>query len=365
MVYKAINEKRKVLVVRKVARTLKDSVFQMTLDVLSKWKILAYCNVNKSTFTIELPNGSQFLFKGLDEVEKLKSIVGITDVVIEEASEITQEDFQQLDLRLRSVAPHNQMYLMTNPTSKANWIYRYFFENGTPQDTFILHTTYEDNKFLPPDYIKSLKEMINTNPTWYKIYALGEFVSLGKLIYTNWEVGFVPPDKTNLQVLVGLDFGYVNDPSALILSYVDVENKVLYIDREMYEKALLNTDIYERIVNMGLAKEHIIADSAEQKSIAELKRLGLSRIEPAAKGQGSVNNGIQQLQQYKLIVNPSCTNTIQELENYTYKKDRSTQEYTNEPIDSFNHALDALRYSIQKIYKNTKLGTMDKRLLGL
>lgn len=352
------------LIVRKVARTLHDSVFQLTLDVLASWQLLSECKINKSTMTIELPNGSTFLFKGLDEVEKLKSIVGINDIIIEEASEITQEDFQQLDLRLRARVRFLQIYLMTNPTSKVNWIYRYFFENGTPPKTFVLHTTYKHNKFLPSEYRQTLENMINTNPTWYKIYALGEFVSLGKLVYTNWERGFVPSERDKLQILVGLDFGYSNDPSALIVSYVDIEHKIIYIDREIYEKGLLNNMIYERIVNFGVAKETIIADAAEPKSIEEIRRLGIPRIIAATKGPGSVNTGIQQLQQYKLVVNPSCINVIEELENYTYKRDKSTQEYTNDPEDNFNHAMDAIRYSIQKI-NNNKLGTMNKAALGL
>jgi phage terminase large subunit len=197
--------------------------------------------------------------------------------------------------------------------------------------------------------------MITTNPTWYRIYTLGEFVSLGKLVYTNWERGFVPENKANLQILVGLDFGYSNDPSALIISYADVANKTIYVDREIYEKGLLNNMIYERILNQGVAKEVVSADSAEPKSIEELKRLGVPRIKAATKGPGSVNTGIQFLQQYKLIVNPSCVNTIEELENYAYKRDKSTGEYTNEPEDNFNHAMDSLRYSTQVLTKPNKL----------
>ena len=365
LVFKAVSSKRKVLVVRKVARTIKDSVFQMTLDILSQWQLLEYASVNKSTFTITLHNGSIFLFKGLDEVEKLKSIVGISDIIIEEASEITQEDFQQLDLRLRANEPNLQIHLMTNPTSKANWIYRYFFEKGTPAETFVLHTTYKNNKFLPSEYIKSLEELIKTNPTWYRIYTLGEFVSLGKLVYTNWSVGFAPENKTDLQILVGVDWGYSNDPSAIIVSYADVTNKVIYIDREVYKKGLLNNDIYNHLVDLGVAKEEIFADSAEPKSIEEIKRMGVPRIKPAMKGPGSVNNGIQRLQQYRLVVNPNCINTITELENYAYRKDKSTGEHINEPEDTFNHAMDSLRYSSQKLFVNHKLNTMSKHGLGL
>ena len=254
---------------------------------------------------------------------------------------------------------------MTNPISKANWIYKHFFENGAPQDTFILHTTFKDNRFLPQPYIAALHDLQRTNPIYYRIYTLGEFGSLSKLVYNNWRLGEAPQDRSKLRILVGLDFGYSNDPSAIIVSYADIDNKVIYIDRETYEKGLLNNAVYQRIVDLGVAKEQIYADAAEPKSIEELRRLGLPRIKPAIKGPGSVNAGIQKLQQFTLVVNPNCINTIRELENYAYKRDKSTGEYINEPEDAFNHAMDALRYSIQTIMASTSLQTTTKASLGL
>ena len=365
IIIKATNEQRRVLFIRKVARTIKNTIFQQVIDTLSFFQILPYCKVNKTDYHIELPNGSVLLFSGLDDSEKIKSIVGISDIVIEEASEINIDDFSQLDLRLRSPLSNNQIYLMTNPISRANWIYKHFFENGTPQDTFILHTTYTHNRFLPEAYVAALKELERTNPIYYRIYTLGEFGSLSKLVYNNWRLGEAPLTKSQLQVLVGIDFGYSNDPSAIITSYVDTANKIIYIDKEVYEKGLLNTDIYDRVVALGVKKEIIYADAAEPKSIEELRRLGLSRIRPAIKGPGSVNAGIQQLQQYTLVVNPNCINMIRELENYAYKRDKSTKEYINEPEDAFNHGLDALRYSIQTINTQNALRTTTKQSLGL
>lgn len=150
---KALNQKRKVLVIRKVARTLKDSCFQMAIDTLSKFQLLSHCRVNNTTMTIDLPNGSSFLFKGLDDSEKIKSITGITDIIIEEATEITQDEFIQLDLRLRARVKYLQIYLMFNPVSKVNWCYKHWFLNGTPPNTKIMKTTYLDNRFLPAEYI--------------------------------------------------------------------------------------------------------------------------------------------------------------------------------------------------------------------
>ena len=366
IIIKALSEKRKVLVIRKVARTIKDSVFQMTMDTLSKFKLLDLCDINRSTFTITFPNGSQFLFKGIDDGgEKIKSITGITDIVIEEATEITLDEFTQLNLRLRDKADNQQIYLMFNPVSKTNWCYKYFFESGKPANTVIHFTTYKDNRFLPDDYIKSLEAMKETNPTYYRIYALGEFCSLDRLVYNNWEEGEPPEDKKNMKLLCGLDFGYINDESAFIVSWLDEDNKKIYIVDEFYKKGLLNNELASEIKYRGYAKEVIIADSSEQKSIEEIKREGIPRIKPAAKGKGSILQGIQKLQQYKLIVSPTLEAVKVELQNYSWQKDKKTNEYINEPTDSFNHCLDALRYSLQCVENKQKMKTVNKALLGL
>ena len=365
IVIKALNDKRKVLVIRKVARTLKDSVFQMTIDTLTKLKIIDQCQINRTTYTIDFPNGSQFLFKGIDDGgEKIKSITNITDIVIEEATELIYDEFTQLDLRLRAKAANLQIYLMFNPVSKVNWCYKHFFSTGTPPETRIVKTTYKDNRFLPDEYIKAIEGLKTTNPTYYNIYALGDFCSLDKLVYNNWVTGIIE-DTKSMKLLCGLDFGYVNDATAFICSFIDEENKKIYVAAEHYEHAMLNDAIAEMIKNKGFGKEQIIADSAEQKSIEEIKRLGVPRIKAAVKGQGSILQGIQRLQQYQLIINPACINTITELQNYSWKKDKQTNEYINEPQDSFNHCLDALRYSIQCLDNQQKLKTVNKAVLGL
>lgn len=334
---KALCSQRNVLVIRKVGTTLKDSVFKLFKDMLKKWGIISYCKINKSSYDMELPNGSSILFKGLDDSEKVKSITDITDIWIEEATELVKTDFEQLDLRLRKDVEHLQMFLTFNPISKINWCYKYWFENP-PAEAKILKTTYKDNPFLPESYIASLEAMKDTNPVYYKIYAEGEFCTLDKLVYNNWRLA-EDEDKPTGTMVVGLDFGYVNDPSALVVSYVDDDNKRLYVTDCVTQKGLLNDAIADLIKYKALQKEVIIADSAEQKSIEEIKQLGVPRIRPATKGAGSVNQGIGKLQQYEIIVNPSCTDVITELQNYSYVKDKTTGEYTNTPIDAFNHCL--------------------------
>jgi phage terminase large subunit len=190
LLIKACKSKRKILIIRKYATTLRDSVFQLMIDLLKKWHLYEHCIVNQTTYTIILPNESVFLFKGLDDSEKIKSITDITDAWIEEASEVTDDDYTQIDLRIRALVDDLQLYVSFNPVSKANWVYKKWFDPKNAvydvNETFILRTTYKDNRFLPKAYIKALEEKALSNPVYYKIYALGEFGSLDKLIYNNW-----------------------------------------------------------------------------------------------------------------------------------------------------------------------------------
>jgi len=364
IVLKALRDRRKALIMRKVGATIKDSVWQLVLDTLVDWKQYGRCKVNKSVFTIELPNGSVLLFKGMDDSEKIKSITGITDIWAEEATEFTEEDIEQLNLRLRAKASGLQMFFSFNPVSKANWVYRRWFKDGAVvgADTVIHKTTYKDNRFLPPEYIETIEKMAHTNPTYYRIYALGEFASLDKLVFNNWRTGRIE-DTHDWNLLCGLDFGFTNDPTAFVVSFQ--KDNTLFISREYVKTGLLNDQIATVIKELGFSKSTIIGDSAEVKSIEELRRAGLYRIYPATKGQGSILQGIQKLQQYDIIVDPRCEHMITELQNYAWKKDKASGEYINEPIDEFNHCIDALRYSLQCVDKYKRMGTLNKALLGL
>ena len=364
LILKALTERRKALIMRKVGATLKDSVWQLALDILVEWGQYGKCKINKSVFTIELPGGSILLFKGMDDSEKIKSITGITDIWVEEATEFSEEDIEQLNLRLRAKADSLQMFFSFNPVSKANWVYRRWFKDGAiiTDDTVIHKSTYKDNRFLPDDYIATIEKMARTNPTYYRIYALGEFASLDKLVFNNWRVGSIE-DTHDWDLLCGLDFGFTNDPTAFVVSFL--KDRTLFISKEYVKTGLLNDQIAAVIRELGFSKSTIIGDSAEVKSIEELRRAGLYRIYAATKGQGSVLQGIQKLQQLDIVVDPSCEHVITELQNYAWKKDRATGEYINEPIDEFNHCIDALRYSLQCIDKYKRLTSVSKSILGL
>lgn len=146
---------------------------------------------------------------------------------------------------------------------------------------------------------------------------------------------------------------------------VNETKKEIYIFDEHYEKGLLNDEIARAIKKKQFHKEIITADSAEQKSIEEIRKQGVNRIRPARKGKDSVLNGIQFLNQFKIYVHPSCTNTLEELENYCWDKDKQTNEYTNKPVDNFNHILDALRYAVEELSRGWKIKSLNKNMFGL
>lgn len=344
---------RKCLVVRKVSNTLRDSCFALVKSILSDWQLYEQCKINKTDLTVELPNGSHFIFKGMDDPEKIKSIANIDDIVVEECTEVDEFDFDQLSLRLRSRNPYNQVHCMFNPVSKENWVYKRWFKEGAnynKDNTVILHTTYKNNKFLPKEYIEDLLDMERTNPAYFRIYARGEFATLDKLIYTNWKeevFDFREILRTvkDSKAIFSLDFGFTNDPTAFVCSILDEINKKIWIFDGFEQKGLLNDEIAKKIIEMGYRKEVITCDSAEPKSIEELKRNGLDRVRGATKGKDSIINGINLLQQYEIIILPSLTWIIEEFKNYTWKKGKDG-EYINVPIDKYNHSLDSLRYGI-------------------
>lgn len=339
---------RKVLFLRKVGSSVYDSIFEDVKQCLEAWGLLGACKVNNSAYRIELPNGAQFIFKGLDNPEKIKSIKGISDVVMEEASEFTLDDYTQLTLRLRDKKhPNKQIYLMFNPVSKVNWVYNAFFVKK-PKNTVIYQTTYKDNRFLDEVTKENIEELANRNEAYYKIYALGEFATLDKLVFPKYKKQLLNKEELKqFSSYFGLDYGFINDPSAFMHIKIDDENRRLYIVEEYVRKGLTNDKIAEAIKALGYSKEIIRADSAEKKSNQELRNLDIPRVIDVMKGPGSVMQGIQYILQYEIIVDERCVKTIEELENYTWKKDRATNEYINEPVDSYNHCLDAMRYAIQ------------------
>ncbi|HAR6345604.1 TPA: PBSX family phage terminase large subunit [Staphylococcus pseudintermedius] len=357
---------RRILWLRKVQSTIKDSLFEDVKECLINYGIWDMCLWNKTDNKVELPNGAVFLFKGLDNPEKIKSIKGVSDIVMEEASEFTLNDYTQLTLRLRE-RKHKlkQIFLMFNPVSKLNWVYKYFFEHGKPmKGVLIRQSSYKDNKFLDDMTRENLEMLATRNPAYYKIYALGEFATLDKLVFPKYEKRIISDKEVgHLPSYFGLDFGYVNDPSAFIHVKIDSDNKKLYVMSEYVKKGMLNNEIAQVINDLGYSKEKITADSAEQKSIMEIKANGIDRIVPAMKGKDSVMAGIQFIGQFDIVIDERCYKTIEEFDNYTWKKDKNTDEYYNEPVDTYNHCIDALRYAVEALTIQKKHQKKDKNTL--
>ena len=369
LIIKACNSKRKVLIVRKYATTLKDSVFQLIIDTLKKWKIYSYCKINLSTYTITLPNQSIFLFKGMDDSEKIKSITDITDIWCEEATELTLDEYTQLDLRLRALTDNLQLFCSFNPVSKENFVFKKWFDIKAKYDvanTMILKTTYKDNKFLPQSYIDALEEKINSNPQYYKVYALGEFATLEGLVITNWKIqtfDAMSLAASGLEHRAGVDLGYI-DKSAIIDTLYDREHKTIYVFNEFYKSGCQLSELATAIKDMNLTKTKLYVDSAEPRSIQFFKNEGINAY-PSLKGKDSVRGGLMFLQDNLIIVHPSCKSLIMELENFSYIRSKQTGQLTEDTTHEWSHAISALRYGYSDIYTNKKLKTLDKSILSL
>ena len=369
LLIKAINKKRRILIIRKVGTTLKDSVFPLVIDMLKKWKIYEYCKINLSTYTITLPNESVLLFRGLDDSEKIKSITDITDIWCEEATELNLDEFTQLDLRLRALVEDSQIWCSFNPVSKENWVFKKWFDKDAIYDkenTMILKTTYKDNKFLPDSYINALEEKIHSNPQYYKVYALGEFATLEGLVLTNWrkeEFDAMELAALGLEHRAGMDLGWI-DKSAIIDTLYDRDNKTIYVFNEFYKSGCQLSELASAIGDMNLKKTKIYVDSSEPRSIQYFKNEGIN-AEGCSKGKDSVKAGLMFLQDHLIVVHPKCVNFITELENFSYIKSKQTGEWTEDTTHEWSHAIDACRYAYSDIYTNKKMKTLNKAVLGL
>ena len=352
LLIKGLRERRTILLMRKQTTQLRDSVWKEMLQTISDFHLLDYFSINKTEFRITCNiNGTEFKCLGLDEPEKIKGFADISDVFMDEVTGFNKEDVELIDGTLRSpkFKLPLQMYFAFNPISKANFVYTYFgFDTGiVPQNTFILKSTYLDNPFLGANVAERYEALKQRDYQRWQIEALGDFVSLDRLVFQNVKVEEFNHADIKGQLICGLDYGFVNDISAFVASLLDEENKKLYVFKIWGDTNKTNQELANIIKAMGFGKSVIIADCAEQKSIEEMRREGIIKIKPSVKGADSIIHGIQKLQQYEIIVHPDCEGIITEFQNYAWQKDKQSGEYINKPIDAFNHYIDALRYSLQ------------------
>ena len=350
------------LVVRKVYRTLKDSCFTDLKWAINILGVQDYWSVKESPLEIiYIPTGQKILFRGLDDPLKVTSITVETGNLcwawIEEAYEINREqDFNMLDESIRGTVEeplYKQITLTFNPWNERHWLKKRFFD-VKDENIMAKTTNYMCNEWLDESDKKLFEDMKKNNPRRYQVAGLGNWGIVEGLVYENWEekefdVNDISKRK-GVKSAFGLDFGYANDPSAFFCGLIDVANKEIYVFDEIYKNAMKNRQIAEEIIRKGYGKEKIVADSQEPKSIDELYDLGLKGIRKSRKGRDSINNGVQYIQDYKIIIHPRCVNFITEISNYMWDKDKFDNPI-NKPVDDFNHLMDAMRYALESYSK--------------
>lgn len=345
------------LCVRRYANTLRDSIYSDTMWAIHRLHLDNYFDAITSPLQITYkPTGQKILFRGLDMGTKVTSIsveYGVLNFVdVEEAYEISEDDFDKLEMSIRGEVPEGyfkQITLLFNPWSVTSWLKRRFFDKPDP-DVWTATTTWQCNEWLDESDKNIFLKMQRDNPRRYRIEGEGEWgIAKGK-IYENYKIEEF--DVNQIRMVPGiksafnLDFGFT-DPNAFVCELIDNANMRIYIFDEWYKTGVTNKAIAQAIKDKGYGGQRIICDSAEPKSIAELNEEGI-RAEGSRKGSDSVNYGIQLIQNYLIIVSPRCTNFIHEIENYCWKLDKDGNP-TDVPEHEFSHGMDSMRYGVCKV----------------
>ncbi len=353
------------LVIRKTYRTLKDSCFTELKWAIKRLGVEQWWDVKESPLEITYhPTGQKIYFRGLDDPLKVTSITVDVGYLcwawLEEAYEIMFEaDFDTLDESIRGEVPDGlfkQITLTFNPWNERHWIKKRFFDCEPDPDILAMTTNYMCNEWLDKADLKVFETMKKNNPRRFAVAGLGGWGIVDGLVYENWKEEEFSlreiQNKYDLKSGFGLDFGYTNDPSAAFIGFVDVDNRKIYVWDELYQKGLSNRKIFDNLSQMGYSKDRFTGDSAEPKSIDELKGYGM-RITGATKGKDSIINGIQWIQDCEIIIHPRCVNFLTEISNYTWDKDKFGNKL-NRPIDDFNHLMDAMRYGLEQYIRKNK-----------
>ena len=339
----------KILFTRLTMVSANISIIPELVDKIELLGLTDHFKITKNEI-VNTTSGSSIIFMGIrssngDNTARLKSISGITTLVVEEAEELVDESiFDKINLSIRTKGKQNRVILILNPATKTHWIYNRFFEqkgvtegfNGVKEDTCYIHTTYLDNKHLSKDFIYEIELLKKTNSEKYNHIVLGGWLDKSEgVVFTDWEFGTFP---TNDDSYFGADWGWSIDPSTLIEVSIDKTARKIYLKEHLYQKGLTTTQlskIFKRVAGDTL----VVADSAEGRLIDEIKSNGVN-IRQCKKGAGSVKDGIALMKDYKLIVDFNSQNLANELNNYSWKDNGET------PIDRYNHLIDAARYII-------------------
>ncbi|MDI9497268.1 MAG: PBSX family phage terminase large subunit [Bacillota bacterium] len=347
---------RNLLAVRKAEVTNRDSTFAELYGAINRSGFAPYWQATVSPLMLRCVNGNSILFRGMNDErqrEKLKSISfahgKLTDVWIEEATEITQPDFEVIDDRLRGDLPAGLFYqikMTFNPVSKAHWIKRVFFDY--PDPNVLTHkSTYRDNRFIDKAYYQRMERRRIVDPDGYQVYGLGEWGEVGGLILSNWQVEEISQERDHFDSLTyGQDFGFNHANAILELGHKDGEINVL---REIYEIEKTTTELIAIANRRGLYRSvPMWCDSAEPDRIKMWKQAGYS-ARPVKKYPGSVSAQIDVLRQHRIRIHPSCVNTLKEIGQWKYRRDERTGLYLEEPVEYMDDAMAALRYGVEPL----------------
>lgn len=351
------------LVVRRFSNTNKQSTYTDLRWATNRLGVKHLFKFNDSLPEITYkPTGQKILFRGLDDPLKITSITVENGILcwawFEEAYQI--ETFDKFSTVVESIRGSiddseffKQITVTFNPWSERHWLKPTFFDEDTKLiNTFSYTTTYRVNEWLDEVDIARYEDLYRTNPRRARIVCDGDWGVAEGLVFENFEVkefDWVKKLKEKQVVAHGSDFGFTQDPTTLISTIVDIQNKELWIYDEHYQRGMLTDEIYQMYLDKGLKNAKIIADSAEKRLITEIKRKGISNLKPSIKGQGSIMQGVQFIQGFKIYVHPTCEHTIEELNTYTFDQDKDGN-WLNKPIDANNHLMDALRYSLEEFH---------------
>ena len=325
LIVRAIQETLDITVVRRTVPSLKRSVIKDFKDILTTlgiWETERY-NISDRIFTFG--NGSTLSFINTDDPEKLRGVK--SDILfIDEASEIDEESYFQLSIRCQG-----SIVLAYNPTvSPYHWL-----REMDECERFI--TTYKDNPYLPMEMVKAIEDLEHKNPKYWAIYGKGEFAPNDKSIFTFQIVDEQPIEEL---VAMGLDFGFSNDPTAMVA--VHKKGDMLYVRELLYEKGMVTKDIIDFLDKINVGNTEIWADSAEPRLIEEIYRAGFN-IKPVKKGPDSIRFGIGVLQNYGICVDRKSQNLINELYSYEWATDKYGIQL-DKPQGGLDHLIDGLRY---------------------
>ncbi|WP_336849735.1 PBSX family phage terminase large subunit [Staphylococcus epidermidis] len=351
------------LVVRRFSNTNKQSTYTDLRWATNRLGVKHLFKFNDSLPEITYkPTGQKILFRGLDDPLKITSITVENGILcwawFEEAYQI--ETFDKFSTVVESIRGSiddsdffKQITVTFNPWSERHWLKPTFFDEDTKlNNTFSYTTTYRVNEWLDEVDIARYEDLYRTNPRRARIVCNGDWGVAEGLVFENFEVkefDWVKKLKEKQVVAHGSDFGFTQDPTTLISTIVDLKNKELWIYDEHYQRGMLTDEIYQMYLDKGLKNAKINADSAEKRLITEIKRKGISNLKPSIKGQGSIMQGVQFIQGFKIYVHPTCEHTIEELNTYTFDQDKDGN-WLNKPIDANNHLMDALRYSLEEFH---------------